>query len=238
MKLSNRLRICALLLCTLAIAVSAHAQIIDGVSLNVERRGHSATLLKDGRVLIVGGENTAGLVGQAEIFDPSSNTFLVLGASSARTDHTATLLADGRVLIAGGRDASGALASTDIFNPTDNSFSAGPPLKRARAGHTATTLADGRILLAGGDTAGSAEILDIDHQLAAAVGSLAEPRVLHGAGLLKDGRDLSVRGRRASGRRRPGVSASALCNKTPPPCCSSAASIRPTTRKCSIPPKS
>ena len=194
MKLSNRLRICALLLCTLAIAVSAHAQIIDGVSLNVERRGHSATLLKDGRVLIVGGENTAGLVGQAEIFDPSSNTFLVLGASSARTDHTATLLADGRVLITGGRDGLGALATTDIFNPADNSFSAGPPLKRARAGHTATTLADGRILLAGGDTAGSAEILDIDHQLASAVGSLAEPRVLHGAGLLKDGRVLVVGG--------------------------------------------
>ena len=194
MKLSNRFRICAFFVCALAIAVSAQAQIIDSVSLNVERRGHSATSLKDGRVLIVGGENTGGVVSQAEVFDPASNTFLVIGASSGRTDHTATLLADGRVLIAGGRDNSGPLASTEIFNPADNSFSAGPSLGRARAGHTATTLGDGRILLAGGDAAGSAETLDIDHQLASPVGSLAEPRVLHGAGLLKDGRVLIVGG--------------------------------------------
>ena len=196
MKFVNRLIISALVVYAFAFThlVPAGAQIIADVSLNIERRGHTATSLTDGRILIVGGENTGGVVNQAEIFAPASNTFLVVGASGGRTDHTATLLSDGRVLIAGGRDGVGALASTEIFNPADNSFSAGPALKRARAGHTATTLADGRILLVGGDAQGSAEVLDVDHQLAALVGSLAEPRALHGAALMKDGRVLIAGG--------------------------------------------
>ena len=55
------------------IAVSASfAQIVGSAQLNVERRGHTATLLQDGKVLIVGGENQGGIVGQAEILDPAS----------------------------------------------------------------------------------------------------------------------------------------------------------------------
>src|SRR5581483_10628038 len=94
---------------------------------------------------------------------------------------------DGRVLIAGGRDGQAGLATTEFFNPADNSFSAGPPLSRARAGHTATMLADG-------DADGSAEVLHVDQQLASLVGSLGEPRALHAAALMKDGRVLIVGG--------------------------------------------
>lgn len=46
-----------------------------GANMIIERRGHTATLLSDGRVLIVGGENANGTVGPAEIFDPAANTF-------------------------------------------------------------------------------------------------------------------------------------------------------------------
>jgi Bacterial Ig-like domain (group 3)/Galactose oxidase, central domain len=196
MNLWNRLVTAAIVVCGVALAcvVSAPAQVIDGVSLHVERRGHTAIPLADGRVLIVGGENTTGVVREAEVFDAASETFLIVGASSGRTDHTATLLADGRVLIAGGRDGAATLGSTEIFNPADNSFSPGPALNRARAGHTATTLADGRILFAGGDALGSSEIYDPAAQAFILSGDLTEPRALHGAALLKDGRVLIAGG--------------------------------------------
>jgi len=74
--------------------------------LTTARVGHTATLLLDGRVLIVGGDKT----GTAELYDPATGTFSPTG--NGTTGHgggaswgdppTAALLPDGRVLIAGG----------------------------------------------------------------------------------------------------------------------------------------
>src|SRR5689334_25155938 len=58
------------------------AQILGISQLNVARRGHTATLLQDGKILIVGGDNQTGLVGQAEIFDPLSITSSNLAVNS------------------------------------------------------------------------------------------------------------------------------------------------------------
>ena len=69
------------------------------------RSGHTATLLKDGRVLLAGGEGSAGAVSTLEVFDPATSAFAFAGTmSSARKDHAAALMADGRVLIAGGSE--------------------------------------------------------------------------------------------------------------------------------------
>ena len=43
------------------------------------RTSHTATLLRDGRVLIAGGFNEGGLVKGSEIYDPSSNSFTEAG---------------------------------------------------------------------------------------------------------------------------------------------------------------
>src|SRR4030095_8076404 len=87
------------LLANIAYTVPSFAQILGTAQLNVERRGHSATLLEDGRVLIVGGDNLNGVVSQAEIVDPVSQTSSLAASITARTDHTATRLSDGRVLV-------------------------------------------------------------------------------------------------------------------------------------------
>src|SRR3954469_25821084 len=79
-----------------AIGSASYAQVLGTASLNVERRGHTATQITGGKILVVGGENTNGVVRQAEVFDPASQTFLIVGTSAGRTDHTATLLPDGR----------------------------------------------------------------------------------------------------------------------------------------------
>ncbi|HZI60354.1 MAG TPA: kelch repeat-containing protein, partial [Pyrinomonadaceae bacterium] len=172
----------------------------ESSSLATERRGHTATRLQDGRVLVAGGENSTGALNGTEIFDPVAGTFSAAGnMNSARADHTATLLADGRVLIAGGRNSDGALATTEIFDPSTGTFAGGTSLSVARAGHSATRFADGRIFIAGGDATGSAEIIDSALGGSAAAGNMNAVRSMHSSALLQDGRVLLVGGKDAEG---------------------------------------
>ena len=176
------------------------AAAVESTTMSVERRGHTATRLADGRVLIAGGDNDNGALNQAELYDPAPATFSAAGnMDSARADHSATLLTDGRVLIAGGRNGGASLATTEIFDPATGAFSSGPSLGAARAGHSATLLANGRVLIAGGDSNGSAEVFDPATGTFAAAGSLGVARSMHSAALLQDGRVLVVGGRDGSG---------------------------------------
>jgi hypothetical protein len=115
------------------------------------REGHTATLLKNGLVLIVGGYNGSYL-STAELYNPATGNFAqVTGMlTTARAFHTATLQFDGQVLIAGGYNGS-YLNSFELFNPSTRTFSVlSAALGSARAYHTATLLADGKVLIAGG----------------------------------------------------------------------------------------
>src|SRR5688572_520043 len=106
----KRLILFTVLLATLLYSTLALAQILGTSQLNVERRSHTATLLENGKVLIVGGDNQNGIVSQAEIFDPVSQVSnLASSLLTARTDHTATRLPDSRVLLMGGRDQTASL---------------------------------------------------------------------------------------------------------------------------------
>jgi hypothetical protein len=66
----------------------------------------TATVLADGRVLVIGGcadPLCATVVGDANLYDPVANTWTAAGVmSSPRAGHSATLLNDGTVLVAGG----------------------------------------------------------------------------------------------------------------------------------------
>lgn len=123
--------------------------------LNIPRIDHTATLMPDGRVLILGGTNSTGTLQSAEIFNLSTSDFTLLTATmtTPRSGHTATLLPDGRILITGGKNTNGLIASTEIFDPATQSFTLqGQGLLKARSGHTATLLPSGEILIAGGET--------------------------------------------------------------------------------------
>src|SRR6266851_4893222 len=65
-------------------------------TMGAARAGHSATLLKDGTVLIAGGD----VAGTAEIFDPTTETFssTLLTMAAPRIGHTATLFSNDSVL--------------------------------------------------------------------------------------------------------------------------------------------
>ena len=66
------------------------------------RARHTATGLTDGRVLLVGGTDSAGeVLNSAEVWDPRGGVVPVAPLAIARANHRATLLEDGRVLIWG-----------------------------------------------------------------------------------------------------------------------------------------
>lgn len=169
----------------------------DGGSVPDGGRSHSALLLADGRVLLLGG--CCGELGtplpNVDIYDPALGTFepasplprLSLGFSS-------TLLPDGRVLITGGRTrgaGAGLIADTYYFDLAGGGWTRGPDLSVPRDGHTATLLPDGRVLIAGGidrlatgATVADVEILDPVSASTVVVGALEEARRFHQAILL------------------------------------------------------
>ena len=135
---------------------------VPGPALAEPRVGHTATALRDGRVLVTGGypdENRAPLA-SAEVYHPSTGTFEPTGAMSVgRGAHTATRLRDGRVLVVGGVDGTGVTAGAEIYDPLTGRFSAAAALPQPRATHAAVLLGDGSVLVAGGQS-GRTTLLD------------------------------------------------------------------------------
>lgn len=88
------------------------------ITMTEPRAGHSASVLPDGYVVIVGGESGGATSATVEVFEPGGDSFFIIGELPApRTDHAAVALPDGRVLLVGGSDGGGELASIDAFDP-------------------------------------------------------------------------------------------------------------------------
>jgi Galactose oxidase, central domain len=83
----------------------------------IAKQMYSSTLLNNGEVLLVGGEERGTTVSTAQLLDPGTGALTATGGlATARSRHTATRLNDGRVLVVGGSDINGsALASAEIY---------------------------------------------------------------------------------------------------------------------------
>lgn len=137
--------------------------------MNRARIGATATLMKDGRVFIVGGEdiynNENNLSPTAEIYDPKTMKFiLVKGIKYNRSYHAASLLKDGRVLITGGWRHEPSylhgrqlgtkiydISEAEIYNPKNNKFTV-VKMHNGMYDHQQITLNDGKVLITSGSS--------------------------------------------------------------------------------------
>ncbi|MFN8620853.1 MAG: kelch repeat-containing protein [Chloroflexota bacterium] len=185
-------------------------------SLGTPRADQAATLLPDGRVLVVGGVTEAGASGRhrgelasAELYDPTSGTFTMSRGSlvTERSFLALTTLPDGTVLVTGGTNGAGEPRTAERYIPAADAF---VPAGRAASAHelgAAPLLLDGRVFLpeAGAWPAGGPELYDPDAAAAEVVPVVpqdgisttpvdAQLRGGHTATLLADGRVLIVGG--------------------------------------------
>src|SRR5436190_14266364 len=167
------------------------------------RFDHTATLLTNGKVLVVGGSDDVSDLAIAELYDLQSRTWTETGSLiEARAGQTATLLPNGMVLVAGGVNNGTYLATAELYDPKSGTWASTGSLATNRAYHTATLLPNGMVLVTGGfsrlhsDIPGtvSAELYDPKSGTWTATGSLAHGRYFHTATLLPNGKVLVAAG--------------------------------------------
>jgi hypothetical protein len=149
---------------------------------------HTATLLPNGKVLVVGGGTLA------ELYDPATGSWsLTASPLRGRGRHMAVLLPNGKVLVSGGLDLAN---SAEVYDPETGTWALTGQPSKARHDHTATVLSDGKVLVVGGSTLGgipfnvTTELYDPATGTWSATGNLTVGRALHTATLLSDGKVL------------------------------------------------
>lgn len=133
--------------------------------MNIQRGDFQLFLLKNGKVLVLGGITAHTENGgysttidnvTAEIFDPVTNTFtLKKGLNHKLCAYAATMLHNNKVLITGGYiDPSMRVIfkTSEIYDPETDTVTKGPDMNSPRYYHRAVPLKDGRVLIYGGST--------------------------------------------------------------------------------------
>jgi hypothetical protein len=175
-------------------------------SMKSPRFEHTATLLADGKVLVVGAELAPDLlIASTELYDPETGRWTATGdLAKARWQHFAIGLPDGGALVAGGYGAispnvNALTSSVEIYRPETGDWQAGPALLAGRAqGGAVALLRNGSVLIAGGDGGrdqmlASAELYD-PATGSRATGTMSTTRAELASALLVDGRLLVVGG--------------------------------------------
>jgi Galactose oxidase, central domain/Kelch motif len=168
-------------------------------SISVARSFHTATLLGNGKVLVVGGtSNGTSPLSSAELYDPATGIWSVTGSmATPRYLHTAALLTNGKVLVVGGISTNTTVSSAELYDPSTGAWTATGTMSTTRAYHTATKLANGNVLIVGGFNStylSSAELYSATSGTWSAAGAMSTARQGPTATLLSNGNILVVGG--------------------------------------------
>jgi hypothetical protein len=132
--------------------------------MTMARTFHSATLMPDGTVLVVGGygENDKPYE-SAELYDPRTGLWTLIDSPMAaikrdpgHAEHAAVLLPDGTVLIVGAYSLVDDVLA-EVYDPRTGRWTATGPMLADGTRWTATLLPDGMVLVAGGQANTSVE---------------------------------------------------------------------------------
>lgn len=168
-------------------------------SMHVRRYEHTATLLKDGRVLVTGGWGECArdchALASTELYDPATDTW-TLGPPLPQPEyrHAAVRLQDGRVLVTG-------MGVPQLFDPQRGTWQSTPLMPHPRFQHFMLLLPSGRVLVMGGDEQDAEyqprmtpDVFDPVTERWTSLPPLARPRFGPAATQLADGRILLAGG--------------------------------------------
>ncbi len=157
--------------------------------LSVARQSLGLSLLKDGRVLLTGGNPTGNNlngngVTAVDLYDPNTDEFLPgTSLNEGRALHAQLTLKDGRVVVIGG-----AQTSSEVYDPQKNSWTLlADKLPTTLKDMKAFELADGQIFIAGGQDTIQGTTTDATWYLDANTGKLTPGPSMAGFNYSADG---------------------------------------------------
>jgi hypothetical protein len=158
--------------------------------------GVTATVLRDGKVLVAGGSagcDSPCFTASAELYDPANGTFEPTGKMTApRAEARAVLLRTGEVLFVGGNPVteSNPVLSAELYHPSTGTFSSLGATHLSDATQI-TLLKDGRALVVSGS---GTDLYDPATERFSRTGTMTVPRSKFGGAMLPDGRVLIAGG--------------------------------------------
>ncbi|MGI6524726.1 MAG: kelch repeat-containing protein [Bdellovibrionota bacterium] len=130
--------------------------LLADTTLSQARSNLTLTVLPDGTLLTVGGDNGTPLAVAERLRYLSDETNIASSEQrlkAPRLNHASVLLANGKILLSGGRNASGTvLTSSEIYDTALTKSTAVADMLSPRQNHTLTLLPDGRVLAVGGES--------------------------------------------------------------------------------------
>jgi N-acetylneuraminic acid mutarotase len=176
--------------------------------MNKARFGHTASVLQDGQVLVIGGaisDHDIQAVNSTELYDPLTGTWTVTGSiNNARYWHTSSVLPTGKVLVTGGDNGANPQRSTELYDPLKRIWTNTGSMSDARYDHTATVLTNGKVLVTGGGyyvngVRYSTELFDPSRGYWTKIGNMCDARAAHTASVLTNGKVLLTGGENDNG---------------------------------------